>query len=292
MLYTVKNDKLSLTVSDMGAEMQSLLACDGTEFLWQGDPAYWAGHAYIMFPICGRLTDGKYTYKGREYSMNLHGFARKTQYELYARSDDMLAFRLIQSEKSLECYPFEFELIITYRLKGSSVSIEYTVHNPGSKELIFSVGGHPGFNVPFAKDGTEFTDYYLEFDKPADVRSIVMSPTCYTTREEHPFIMENGVRLALKHELFDNDAIVLDDPCRAVSIKNGKNDRFVRVEYPDMSYLGLWHAPHTEAPYVCIEPWSSVPAYDGEVDDLDTKRSMTRLAPGGEYRNTLNICVK
>ena len=31
MLYTVKNDKLSLTVSDMGAEMQSLLACDGTE---------------------------------------------------------------------------------------------------------------------------------------------------------------------------------------------------------------------------------------------------------------------
>ncbi len=100
------------------------------------------------------------------------------------------------------------------------------------------------------------------------------------------------MRLALKHELFDNDAIVLDDPCRAVSIKNGKNDRFVRVEYPDMSYLGLWHAPHTEAPYVCIEPWSSVPAYDGEVDDLDTKRSMTRLAPGGEYRNTLNISVK
>ena len=61
MLYTVKNDKLSLTVSDMGAEMQSLLSCDGTEFLWQGDPAYWTGHAYIMFPICGRLTDGKYT---------------------------------------------------------------------------------------------------------------------------------------------------------------------------------------------------------------------------------------
>ena len=163
----------------------------------------------------------------------------------------MLAFRLIQSEKSLECYPFEFELIITYRLKGSSVSIEYTVHNPGSKELIFSVGGHPGFNVPFAKDGTEFTDYYLEFDKPADVRSIVMSPTCYTTREEHPFIMENGVRLALKHELFDNDAIVLDDPCRAVSIKNGKNDRFVRVEYPDMSYLGLWQRAAHRGP-VCM----------------------------------------
>ncbi len=288
-MYTISNDKITVTISDMGAELQSIRTADGTEFLWQGDPTYWSGRAYNLFPICGRLTDGKYTYKGKEYQMNLHGFARKTRYEVASHKEDSICFRLTQSEASLASYPFNFELTITYTLEGSGVRTTFNVTNTDDKELIFSVGGHPGFNVPFADDGTVFEDYYLEFDCVKPVKNIIMSPTCYITHDEPDYPLEYGRILPLKHNLFDNDAVVLADMCKAVTLRNTKNNRTLRMEYPDMNYVGLWHAPKTEAPYVCIEPWSSLPAYDRVVDDLDTKRDMEHLAPGKTYTNSFII---
>ena len=78
MIYTIENDSIRVQISDVGAELQSIVGKkDNTEYLWQGDAQYWSGRAYNLFPICGRLTDGKYTYQGKTYEMNLHGFARK-----------------------------------------------------------------------------------------------------------------------------------------------------------------------------------------------------------------------
>jgi galactose mutarotase-like enzyme len=58
-----------------------------------------------------------------------------------------------------------------------------------------------------------------------------------------------------------------------------------------MKFVGLWHAPKTEAPYMCIEPWTSVPALDNVVDDFETKLEMNRLAPGASYTNSFSITV-
>ena len=290
-LHTITNGKITVTVSEMGAELQSIKDASGVEYLWQGNPEFWSGRAYNLFPICGRLTDGKYNYGGKEYLMNLHGFARKTQFELAEKTDTTLCFHLTQSEASLAQYPFNFDLKITYSINGTTVATDICVTNTDTKELIFSVGGHPGFNIPFAQDGTVFEDYYLEFDCVKPVKQITMSPTCYTTRISNPYSLTLGRILPLKHDLFDNDAIVLEDMCKAVTLRNSKNNRTVRMEFPDMRYLGLWHAPKKEAPYVCIEPWSSVPAYDKEVDDLETKRDMEHLAPGRSYNNCYTITV-
>ena len=79
MNYTISNDQIEVVISDVGAELMSVKSKkDGTEFLWQGDPTFWGGRAYNLFPICGRLADGKYTYEGETYEMNLHGFVRKS----------------------------------------------------------------------------------------------------------------------------------------------------------------------------------------------------------------------
>lgn len=51
MNYTIFNDFLEVTVSDVGAELMSVKSKkDGTEYLWQGDPAFWAGRAYNLSP--------------------------------------------------------------------------------------------------------------------------------------------------------------------------------------------------------------------------------------------------
>lgn len=42
MELTLKNEHCAVTVTDAGAMLRSLVR-DGREYLWQGDPAYWAG---------------------------------------------------------------------------------------------------------------------------------------------------------------------------------------------------------------------------------------------------------
>lgn len=289
MLYTIENSKIKVTITDMGAEMTSLiLKKTGTEYLWQGDPTYWTGHAYNLFPICGRLWEGKYTYQGNTYEMNLHGFARKTEYAVAEQKDDAITFRLTDTDVTYAQYPFHFELLLTYSLEGSAVKTTFHITNKDEKELIFAIGGHPGFNVPLA-EGETFADYTLSFSEKCEPRQLCMSETCYYLNDTKPFKLRCGKSFKLAHDLFDNDAVFLTDMAPAVTLKSGVSKHFVKVSYPGMNYLGFWHAPKTEAPYVCIEPWISIPADDGSVDNLETKRSMLRLAPGAIHEQSFDI---
>ncbi len=291
MEYTIENTKIKVTVTDMGAEMTSLiLKKTGVEYLWQADPEYWTGHAYNLFPICGRLWEGKYTYQGKTYEMNLHGFARKTAYELAAQTETSLTFRLVDSDVTYAQYPFHFELLLTYTLDGASVITTFHIKNNDEKELIYAIGGHPGFNVPLA-EGDTFEDYTISFAEKCEPEQLCMSETCYYLGETKPFKVRCGKSFKLSHDLFDNDAIFLTNVANEVTLKSGVSKRFVKVTYPDMPYVGFWHKPQTEAPYVCIEPWMSVPADDGKVDDLETKRSMLRLASGGEHEQSFTITI-
>ena len=65
MLFHIRNQFLKVSVSDRGAELMSILSSDGTEYLWQGDPTYWADRAPNIFPYVARLTGGSYTYGGK-----------------------------------------------------------------------------------------------------------------------------------------------------------------------------------------------------------------------------------
>lgn len=291
MLYTLKNDKITVSISDMGGELMSIKSSDGTEYLWQGNPEYWAGRAYNLFPIVGRLTEGKYTYKGKTFEMNLHGFVRKTELKVKNQSETEITFFTKADEKSLSMYPFDFEFQLKYKLTGNTLITTYNVVNNSNVEMPFAVGGHPGFNVPLTQNET-FEDYYLEFDCVSSVKEIVLSPTCYITDAVKDFNLKDGKILNLKHSLFDNDAIVLKDMCRKVTLKSQKGSKSITVDYPQMQYLGIWHKPKSDAPYVCIEPWTSLPAYDGVIDDLETKRDMIKLKSKESYINTVTITIK
>ena len=56
MLYELKNERLTVKVSDQGGTLWSILDRDGTEYLWQGDPRYWEDRGPNLFPYIARLT--------------------------------------------------------------------------------------------------------------------------------------------------------------------------------------------------------------------------------------------
>ena len=288
MIYSIENKILKATVDTSGAQLQSIYSkATETEYLWQGDPAYWAGRAYNLFPTIGRMYKNTYTYDGNEYSLRCHGIARYRAFQLTDRTATKLTFRLTEDEDSLKEYPFKFEFFIRYELKEATLEISFIVKNTDEKELIFALGGHPGFNVPFGKGA--FEDYYLEFSEKTKVLFHTLSESKFMTGEKLPLPLTEGVRLPLRHELFDNDAAILGNTCREISLKSKADPRYITVKYPDFRYLGVWHTPETDAPFVCIEPWSALPATDGVITDLSAKEDMTRLAPGKTYKTSWSI---
>lgn len=286
--YTLSNDTLSVTLSSLGAELRSVRRGD-CEYLWQGTPPFWAGRAPNLFPICGRLFEKRYTFAGHEYTMELHGFARFEEYEAQPDADGLgVRFRLAANDRTRAQYPFEFAFEVAYRLDGETVHCAIRVANAGKETLPFAYGAHPGFNVPLGGDGA-FGDWFLEFGADCSPDRFILSPSCLQTGRRVAFPLAPGNRIPLRHDLFDDDAIFLSRCAASVTLASARSHRAVTMRYPDMPYLGIWHTPHTEAPFVCIEPWCGLPAYDGEVEDFSSRPDMFRLAPGAEKRLAYDI---
>jgi len=290
MIHTIQNEYLTVKIHEKGATLWSIMDKDGTEYLWQGDEQYWKDRAPNLFPYIARMTKGRYTLKGKTYKMDIHGFAKDMMFKAKKISDTHIIFTIVYTEETYQQYPYKFSFSIIYKLDNEKIKITYWIDNDDDKTMYFGIGAHPGFNVPL-EDGAVFEDYYLEFDFVNEVKRVGFSDDCFVTGELFDFPLEDDVRLPLSHHLFDNDAIVLTDVAKTVTLKSNTCNKGIRVIYPDMSYLGIWHMPKTDAPYVCIEPWSSLPSRKDVVEDIEAQPTLVSLESRCEYKNQCYIEV-
>ena len=289
MIYSLKNEYIELSVSDRGAEPVSIRSSDGTEYLWTGEKEYWPGRAPHLFPFVGRLFEQRYLYDGVSYPLSIHGFLKDSVLELEKQSGG-LVFRLKANETTLRQYPFDFCLHVCYELFERTVAVTFKVKNNDKKPMPFAIGGHPGFNVPLEK-GLTFEDYYLEFQEPSLPKRAEPTDTVLLNGRYHDYPLKDGRVIELRHSLFDDDAIVLKDISRSVTLKSDRSSRAVRVDFPGFKYLGIWHTVRTDAPFVCIEPWTALQGFENSVMEIDKNSDMTVLQKGEEYKNewTINI---
>lgn len=290
MNYTISNEKTTITVSEFGAELQSIRSSDGIEYLWQGNSKYWINRAPVLFPYVGRLTEKRYIMDEQSYSLEIHGFASKMYFALSKANKNSLSFKLTSSEKTLIQYPRNFIFQVVYTLYENRIIIQYLVTNCDEKEMYFGLGGHPGFNVPIRQD-LQFEDYYLSFFNSSTIMRVSFNNSCFVNGNETVFLLTKNGELPLTHSLFNHDAIVLKGTGNAVSLKCHKDHHSITVRYPQMPYLGIWHKPMTDAPYVCLEPWSSLPAFQNEITVFEKQKDLIRLLPKQHYKNHWEISV-
>lgn len=288
MIIEIKNSKLKLGVDTLGAQIMSLQDAGGTEYLWQGDPAYWQDRSPVLFPFIGRLTENSYLYKGKRYPMTIHGFAAATEFAPVEQGADYVVLEAVDDDTTRQQYPFAFSLKITYRLVENRLQITYQVDNRSQEVMPFGIGGHPGFNVPFVK-GEQFEDYELVFDTACLPQRLGFSPAVYLNGQDENYPLENDTTIALRHSLFDEDAVILRNMAKKITLRSKVSGKALQVSYPDMPYLGIWHMPHTDAPYVCIEPWTSLPARQDVVEEFTCKSDMLQLTPGGSYKTSWEV---
>ena len=274
MNYEIKNRLISAKIDSFGAQLNSLKKTnENLEYIWQADPKYWNRHAPILFPIVGRLKDDEYFYQGNKYNMTQHGFARDCEFELIKEDETYLKFRLQHSEKSLEIYPFFFDLNLSYELVENKLIISYEVKNKTDDEMLFSIGAHPAFNWPL--DNEEKNDCYFEFEDIKSTKRYFLNDKGLVYDNADLEIKDN--KIPLSEELFKDDALVFNDlSIKTVSFKNTKNTNHIRLDFEKFPYLGLWSKP-SGAPFLCIEPWYGVADSFDSSKNLEDKKGIITL---------------
>ncbi len=282
MIYKIMNDQLDIQVKSKGAELTSIRSnTENLEYLWQGDPKWWSGQSYILFPIIGGLPGNGYRYDGKDWKMNAHGFARTSEFTVVENTARKLVLHIGQSEETLLQYPFIFDLFVSYELEDNSLIHGMTVVNRGEHVMPFSIGAHPGFNCPILP-GEAMEDYRIEFEHKETISRRIKS-NGLLSGETVPFLENSNIK-PLTHSMFKKDAAILKNlKSDWLEIRNNKNSHVIRVEYPGFPDLGIWSAAN-DGPYVCIEPWYGVDSTHGDSQELEKKEGLIWLDPGNTFK--------
>ena len=287
MMYQIQSDFLTVSAVTRGAELQSIRHRDGTEYLWQGDPAYWSDRAPNIFPYVARLTKGQYLLDGQTYFLPIHGFAPTAEFSVSHQDRHTICFSLESTPERLAVYPFRFRFSITYTLEDTQLHVTMTVENHDTRTMYFGLGGHPGIRVPL-DTGMDFSDYVLDFPETYSPIQVEFTEDCFPTGRMLPFPLR-GHQLQLHHQLFDHDAIVLAGHPDHVTLRHPGGGHGVTLHTGALPYLGLWHRPRTDAPYICLEPWSSLPSRKNVVEDLAKQPDLISLAAGDTFSTTWSL---
>ncbi len=112
----------------------------------------------LLFPFPNRIRNQEFTFQGRAYRVDVaqHGFVRQRAWRVTdnGATDDAGAW--LTCEFSAEDYageiltqfPFPFRAVLTYRLQGGRLTLDFTATNTGTSDMPAGFGIHPYFCWP------------------------------------------------------------------------------------------------------------------------------------------------
>lgn len=280
-----ENGKLKVTVSDAGAELVSVWDKEReVERIWRGDAAVWGRHAPVLFPFVGKVAGGRYSYRGQEYKMTSHGFARDREFELVNADESSVTHVLRWNEESLKIYPFKFALYVKHSFDEKNpcrIKIEWKVVNEANSgsAMLYGIGGHPAFTYP---KGVNATDCSLKIDGSGLGKALeyhlLDGEGCIDMSKKYELELENG-RAAIEEHMFDKDAlIVLGKQVEKIELCDSQGRVYVSMSCEGFPYFGIWSKKVDE--FVCLEPWYGIADTAEHDGDIEKKPGMQRLGAG------------
>lgn len=287
-LITIASDKLTIRINQTGAELWSITDHQACEYMTDADPAFWTGHAPILFPVVGSVAHDRILVDGREYPMQRHGFARHAQFDVVEQGADHVRLRLRDSAETRVHFPFAFQLEMSFRITQWHLETVAHVTNPGDAPLPFSFGYHPAFAWPLP-GGAAKSAHHLMFasDEPEPIRRIdrvtgLVFPDAYPTPVKDR-------ELPLDSALFEADAIIWDHQNSRALSYGAPGGASLDLAFPDSPMLGVWQIPG--AHYICIEPWQGHADPEGFTGEFATKPGVVILPPGDTHSLHLSVTV-
>lgn len=279
----IANDKLSVEISALGAEMQSLKTQDGREFLWNGDAAWWTGRSPILFPIVGKAPDNRIEVDGKSHEMSQHGFARRSQFTLAAADAASCRYELAASDATRAVYPFEFLLALTHSLEGDTLIVAAEVENRDTRPMPFGIGFHSAFlwPLPGAADAPHVVTL-ANGGEPSLTR--LQDGLVTDDRLLSPF---SAGRLALSHDLFEADAMIFAEGAGEKLTYGVEDGPQLVFQFENLPNLALWQK--VGAPFLCIEPWHGTAARTGASGAIEDRPYTVTLGAGEKARFAFSV---
>ena len=259
--YVIQNPSgiRAVILPQKGATVVSLQK-DGVEFLYR-DPENLASPERprcgipFLFPIFGRLQDGKYTWEGREYEMAIHGFAHTSPWQVAEHTSDTLRLVLEANEETLQQYPFSFRVTLTFRAEETSLTLKQRYENLSSNPMPYNYGFHPYFLTKSLENMAVEATANTFWDFAAGQKTFG----------------HGSVSLRLPEGAPETGAVFLGVQSPTV-LHNASEHRRLTMEF-DETYPTqvLWHM--AGKPFLCVEP------VNGTANGLNTGVYLT-LAPG------------
>lgn len=280
---SLQNDSLTIEVAERGAELRSLRTQDGAEWLWQGDPAWWTGRSPLLFPVVGKSPADQVSIAGKAYPMKPHGFARTLDFTVAGKSQTQVDLVLKADDTTRASYPFEFELVMSYKLDGASLWIGAMLYNRDTRPMPAQFGFHPAFNWPLPGAGGATHAVVLEDGNPSACYRLDADKLLMRTTEPTPFV--DG-RMIPSRQMFDADAMIfLDGVGNRMRFEGGGSS--IDILAQNLPQLGIWQK--LGAPYLCIEPWQGTAPFNDTGDALDTRNGAITLSPRASARFAMQI---
>lgn len=287
-LVAITSGALTARINLQGAELWSLTDGEGREYMTDADPAFWTGHAPLLFPIVGALNGGRYRLGDKSYELPKHGFARTSLFEIADRGETAVRFRLTDNDQTRIVYPFAFALDMAFALQDMTLRMIASVTNHGDTPMPFSLGFHPAFAWPLP-GGAAKADHRVTFAEPEPQPIRRIEPDSGLILPEPRPTPVDSDSLAPAAALFVPDALIWDDlHSRALTYGAPAGAR-LDIAFPDTPMLGIWQKPG--ARYLCIEPWQGIADPAGYEGDFRDKPGVVILPPGEKRSFRMDVTV-
>ena len=268
---------LEIKTVKKGAELISVKA-KGIEKMHDGEN-FWNRHSPVLFPIVGKLKDGKTIIENSEYEMGQHGFARDMEFEQIGEN----SYVLKANEETYKKYPYNFELYISYEVQKNKVTTKYRVVNKDERTMYFGLGGHPAYVCEYSSG-----KYRLEFEDIEDKLEIYQLEDGLLKKNPEKlskYFREN--RIFLNEKTFEKNALVIKNINSSKIYLKTETKTILAFDFKGFPYLGIWSKPG--APFVCIEPWFN------HTDDVDAsgnfadKENILKLESNEEFKAEYSV---
>lgn len=283
-LITISSEVLTARINLFGAELTSLTDMQGHEMMSDGDPAFWRGRAPLLFPVVGQLRGDAYRHNGQSYSMEKHGFARRSDFTLREHEDNKAVLTLCANDVTRRIYPFDFKLKMTFEVLQNALLMTAQISNKGDCDMPFSFGFHPAFAWPLPY-GENAHKIIFEKDEPAPIRRIGIEPGLIEPALHDSPVDGNILTPRFAH--FENDAMIWDELNSRSLTWGDPASTHLQIEFPDTRWLGIWQKPG--AKYLCIEPWAGMADPVGFDGDFTEKPGVMKLLPDESHSFRMNV---
>ncbi len=258
----------------------------------------------ILFPFPNRIRDGQWTHDGETYQFansgpgrnHIHGlvFDRAWQVEHVAATPDAavcsLSFDSLDHDEIGAQYPFPFQLVATYTLQDSSLSLRFSATNTGQTPMPMGVGFHPYFSAPIASE-TEPSDCFVTVPAAAywELNEFLPTGEIQEVSGDHDLRGGRAIEGLRFDDVFTQVATDADGLSRCIVDDRGIGLRTVVESDAVFRELVVYTPPGRRA--ICFEPYTC-PTDAPNLAARGMNVGLIELAPEDTFTGTMRIAAE